>query len=139
MNNNKFFLYARKSTDVEDKQVRSIEDQIAELRAFAKQNNLNIFEEFIEKQSAKIPGRPIFNEMIKRIFDYCCSYIFIWQSKYLKIAKDTNLFLASRAVRGEPVFPYKAARSAAATVGQKDESLILEHLYNQIRTYFERN
>ena len=67
MNNNKFFLYARKSTDVEDKQVRSIEDQIAGLRAFAKQNNLNIFEEFIEKQSAKIPGRPIFNEMIKRI------------------------------------------------------------------------
>jgi len=63
----KFFLYARKSTDMEDKQVRSIEDQIAELRAFAKQNNLNIVEEFIEKQSAKIPGRPIFGEMIKRI------------------------------------------------------------------------
>ena len=63
----KFFLYARKSTDVEDKQVRSIEDQIAELRAFAKQENLEILEELIEKQSAKIPGRPIFNEMIKRI------------------------------------------------------------------------
>ena len=63
----KFFLYARKSTDVEDKQVLSIEAQITELRAFAKQNNLNIVGEFIEKQSAKIPGRPIFNEMIKRI------------------------------------------------------------------------
>ena len=63
----KFFLYARKSTDVEDKQVRSIEDQIAELRAFAKQNNLNVIDTFIEKQSAKIPGRPIFSEMIKRI------------------------------------------------------------------------
>ena len=63
----KFFLYARKSTDVEDKQVRSIEDQITELRDFAKQNNLNIIEEFIEKQSAKIPGRPVFNEMIRRI------------------------------------------------------------------------
>jgi len=50
----KFFLYARKSTDVEDKQVRSIEDQIAELRAFAKQENLNIIDVFIEKQSAKI-------------------------------------------------------------------------------------
>ena len=61
MNNeqHKFFLYARKSTDVEDKQVRSIEDQIAELRAFAKQNNLNIIDVLIEKQSAKIPGRPI--------------------------------------------------------------------------------
>ena len=62
----KFFLYARKSTDVEDKQVRSIEDQIAELRAFAKQNNLNVIDTFIEKQSAKIPGRPIFGEMLKR-------------------------------------------------------------------------
>ncbi|MCX6720296.1 MAG: recombinase family protein [Candidatus Staskawiczbacteria bacterium] len=63
----KFFLYARKSTDVEDKQVRSIEDQIAELRAFAEEEGLEIIEELIEKQSAKIPGRPIFNEMIKRI------------------------------------------------------------------------
>ena len=63
----KFFLYARKSTDVEDKQARSIEDQITELRAFARQENLNVVEEFIEKQSAKIPGRPIFGEMIKRI------------------------------------------------------------------------
>ena len=65
--NNKFFLYARKSTDVEDKQVLSIEAQITELRAFVKQNGLNIIETFIEKQSAKIPGRPIFGEMIKRI------------------------------------------------------------------------
>ena len=63
----KFFLYARKSTDVEDKQVLSIEAQITELRAFGKQNNLDIVEEFIEKQSAKIPGRPIFGEMLKRI------------------------------------------------------------------------
>src|SRR3989338_7898125 len=65
--NNKFFLYARKSTDVEYKQVLSIEAQITELRAFAKQNNLDVVETFIEKQSAKIPGRPIFGEMIKRI------------------------------------------------------------------------
>ncbi|TAL48982.1 recombinase family protein [Patescibacteria group bacterium] len=61
----KFFLYARKSTDVEDKQVRSIEDQIAELRAFAKQENLNVADVFIEKQSAKIPGRPIFSEITR--------------------------------------------------------------------------
>ena len=69
-NNNlsqKFFLYARKSTDVEDKQVLSIEAQIAELRAFAKQNNLNVIDTFIEKQSAKIPGRTIFNEMLKKL------------------------------------------------------------------------
>ncbi len=63
----KFFLYARKSTDVEDKQVLSIEAQLTELRIFAKQENLSIVEEFVEKQSAKIPGRPIFNAMMNRI------------------------------------------------------------------------
>ena len=50
----KFFLYARKSTDIEDKQVLSIEAQITELRAFTKQNNLDVIDEFVEKQSAKI-------------------------------------------------------------------------------------
>ena len=63
----KFFLYARKSTDIEDKQVLSIEAQVTELRAFAKNENLEIVEELIEKQSAKIPGRPIFDAMLKRI------------------------------------------------------------------------
>ena len=63
----KFFLYARKSTDVEDKQVLSIDAQLTELREVAKRENLNIDQEFIEKQSAKVPGRPIFNEMMKRI------------------------------------------------------------------------
>ncbi len=63
----KFFLYARKSTDVEDKQVLSIEAQLTELRAFAKKEGITIVKEFIERQSAKIPGRPIFNEMLKRI------------------------------------------------------------------------
>ena len=63
----KYFLYARKSTDVEDKQVRSIEDQLAVLRAVAKEQELNIVEEFIEKQSAKMPGRLVFNEMMERV------------------------------------------------------------------------
>ena len=60
----KYFLYARKSTDVEDKQVRSIEDQLAVLRALAKEQNISIVREFVEKQSAKMPGRPVFDEMI---------------------------------------------------------------------------
>jgi site-specific DNA recombinase len=62
-----YFLYARKSTDVEDKQVLSIEAQLVELRALAKQNGLRIAEEFVEKRSAKLPDRPIFNEMLARI------------------------------------------------------------------------
>ena len=63
----KYFLYARKSTDEPDRQILSIEAQITELKEFAERENLNVVENFIESQTAKIPGRPIFNEMIKRI------------------------------------------------------------------------
>ena len=63
----KYFLYARKSTDEPDRQILSIEAQITELKEFAEREKLNIVETFIESQAAKIPGRPIFNEMIKRI------------------------------------------------------------------------
>ena len=41
MNNSlRFILYARKSTDVEDKQILSIDAQIFELREFAKREGL---------------------------------------------------------------------------------------------------
>jgi len=36
----KLILYARKSTDTEDKQVLSIEAQLTELRKYARDNNL---------------------------------------------------------------------------------------------------
>ena len=62
-----YFLYARKSTDVEDKQVLSIEAQLSELRTLAKKEGLPITEEFVEKRTAKMPGRPVFNDMVKRI------------------------------------------------------------------------
>ncbi|KKS11194.1 MAG: Recombinase, partial [Candidatus Daviesbacteria bacterium GW2011_GWB1_41_5] len=73
-----FFLYARKSTDVEDVQVLSIESQLAELREYATRENISIVEELIEKQSAKIPGRPIFNGMIDRIEKGEASGIVSW-------------------------------------------------------------
>ena len=48
-------------------QVLSIAAQLSELRSFAKHEGLHIKETFIEKQSAKIPGRPIFTDMLSRI------------------------------------------------------------------------
>jgi site-specific DNA recombinase len=73
-----FFLYARKSTDVEDKQVLSIDAQLSELREFAVRESINVVEELIEKQSAKIPGRPLFDAMLERIEAGEASGILAW-------------------------------------------------------------
>ena len=67
MNPTRLFLYARKSTDDLSRQVRSIGDQLAELRELAKHEHLTIVEELEERQTAKKPGRPIFNAMLERI------------------------------------------------------------------------
>lgn len=62
-----YFLYVRKSTDVEDKQVLSIAAQIAELKEFAARMGIYIVDVIIEKQTAKKPGRKEFNKMLERI------------------------------------------------------------------------
>ena len=63
----KYFLYARKSTEDEERQVMSIEAQIVELEEYAKREKLEIAERFIESKSAKKPGRAVFNEMMTKI------------------------------------------------------------------------
>jgi len=74
----KYILYARKSTDTEDKQVLSIDAQLAELRKFARDNQLIVVDELIEKRTAKMPGRPVFNSMIKRIENGEVNGILAW-------------------------------------------------------------
>ncbi|MAZ40995.1 hypothetical protein CL654_02670 [bacterium] len=63
----KYFLYARKSTEDDDKQVMSIEAQLFELREFARKEDLEIVETFQESKSAKTPGRSVFNKMMAKI------------------------------------------------------------------------
>mgnify|MGYP001604630505 CR=1 FL=1 len=63
----KYFLYARKSTEDEERQVMSIEAQLVELEEYAKREKLEITERFIESKSAKKPGREIFNKMVSKI------------------------------------------------------------------------
>ena len=74
----KYYLYARKSIDEEDRQVLSIESQLAEVREFAKKEKLNIVKEFIEIKTAKEPGRPVFNHMIELIEDGEADGILAW-------------------------------------------------------------
>ena len=62
-----YFIYARKSTDDEDRQILSIEAQLVEVRQYAKRENLTVVKEFVEAKTAKKPGRPVFNDMLLQI------------------------------------------------------------------------
>ena len=63
----KYIAYCRKSTDEKDKQVLSIDAQIAELKEFAKKENLEILDFVIESRTAKTIGRLLFASVLKRI------------------------------------------------------------------------
>jgi len=62
-----YFLYLRKSSESEDRQVMSIDAQEHELLAIVKRDNLSVGRIFKESRSAKDEGRPVFNEMMKLI------------------------------------------------------------------------
>ncbi len=63
----KYFIYTRKSTDSEERQILSIESQISELKEFAATEKLEIVASLSEAKTAKEPGRKIFGEMLDRI------------------------------------------------------------------------
>ncbi len=60
----KYIVYARKSTEEDDRQVLSIQAQLEELRAFAVKEKLDIVASFEEAKTAKEPGRTKFAEML---------------------------------------------------------------------------
>lgn len=64
----KYFTYARKSQEGEERQIQSIPDQLRENDLTAKRYNIKVLDVLSEEGSAKEPNkRPIFNEMLGRI------------------------------------------------------------------------
>jgi len=51
----KYFIYTRKSTDSEERQILSIEAQLAELKEFAAKEKLEIVASLCEAKTAKEP------------------------------------------------------------------------------------
>lgn len=63
----KYIAYCRKSTDEKDKQVLSIDQQIAELKEFASREHLEVIDFVTEAKTAKSPGREQFAQVLNRI------------------------------------------------------------------------
>ena len=74
----RYIAYCRKSRDEADKQVLSIEAQIAELKEFAKREKLGIVEFIEEAKTAKVPGREKFAKLIKKLEKGYANGILAW-------------------------------------------------------------
>ena len=64
----KYFIYCRKSSEAEDRQILSIESHVNELQGLAERLSLPSVEVLTEARSSKEPGRPVFNAMMQRIY-----------------------------------------------------------------------
>src|SRR3989338_2225200 len=80
-NHMKYILYARKSTEEDDRQILSIEAQVFELKEFAAKEKLEIVASFQEAKTAKEPGRVKFAEMLSLIEKGRAEGILSWNDR----------------------------------------------------------
>jgi len=75
----KYLLYARKSTESEERQVLSIDSQVKEMMDMAARENLEVVEVRREAHSAKASGqRPVFKEILEDIRQGKFNGIIVW-------------------------------------------------------------
>jgi len=75
----KYCLYARKSSESDERQAMSIDSQLAEMRSMAQNEGLNVVCVFQESHSAKESGqRPIYNELIKGLREGQYNAVLTW-------------------------------------------------------------
>lgn len=80
----KAIIYCRKSTDREDKQVQSLDDQLAWCRETAKTLGYEVIEEITEAISAKTPDkRPGFKRMLGMLKKWEADRIITWKANRL--------------------------------------------------------
>jgi site-specific DNA recombinase len=63
----KYYIYARKSSESDDRQALSINDQVDTMLRHAKEKGCTVIETKTEAKSAKSEGRIIFNEVVRDI------------------------------------------------------------------------
>ncbi|MFA5312226.1 MAG: recombinase family protein, partial [Methanomassiliicoccales archaeon] len=75
----RYCLYARKSTESDEKQALSIDSQVKEMLAIADREKLDIIDIKRESHSAKASGqRPVFNEIIRDLNSSRYTGILTW-------------------------------------------------------------
>ncbi len=83
----KYFIYCRKSSEQEDRQILSLPAQVKELTEYALKENLQIIDTYQEAQSAHKTGRPKFNAMLLRIEKKEADGFLVWDES--RIARNS--------------------------------------------------
>lgn len=90
----KWFIYCRKSSDSEDKQIQSLPAQVKELTEIAIRNGYTIVDTYLESHSAFHPGRPEFNNMMDRLYSGEANAVLVWASNRIaRNAIDAGKFI----------------------------------------------
>jgi site-specific DNA recombinase len=72
-------IYCRKSSEAEDRQILSLPSQLGEMELLRKRTSERVFEAFAEAQSAKAPGRPEFERMMRLVESGKADTILCWK------------------------------------------------------------
>lgn len=119
----RYFIYCRKSTEAEDRQILSLDSQRSELEAMASRLNLDVAEVLTEARSAKSPGRPVFGTMLRRLARGDAQGILCWKlDRLARNPKDGgDLLWAMKAQALEIITPTQ-------TFGPNDDNKILVYI-----------
>jgi site-specific DNA recombinase len=77
------FIYCRKSSEAEDKQILSIESQERELSSYAEREGLNVIKVFKEEKTAHKRGRVVFGQLLDELEQYKAHGLLVWQPNRL--------------------------------------------------------
>lgn len=112
---NQYVIYCRKSSESDERQIQSLSDQITTITNFVSSHGLQIIGDPLqESKSAKIPGRPKFNELIEMIEDQTANGIILLNpSRLSRNTVDTGriIYLMDQGKLQEVVTPYQTFKN----------------------------
>ena len=112
---NRYIIYCRKSSESDERQIQSLSDQITTITSFISSHGLEIVGEPLqESKSAKIPGRPVFDQLIQMIEDGVTNGIVLLNpSRLSRNTVDTGriIYLMDQGKLQEVVTPYQTFKN----------------------------
>lgn len=112
---NRYVIYCRKSSESDERQIQSLPDQINTLVPFANLKGLQLYGEPLqESKTAKMPGRPFFDQLIQIVENGLANGILLLNpSRLSRNTVDTGriIYLMDQGKLQEVVTPYQTFKN----------------------------